>query len=148
MVNSFKYTQQNGIELGSDYPYLAKNGTCMYNLSKIVFKNTGYQSVGKNNATLLKAAVAQQPVSVAIQANQQVFQFYKSGIITTNCTTSLNHAVLVVGYGTANATDYWIVKNSWGSNWGLKGYVYIASGSQNSGAGVCGINMMPSYPTL
>ena len=147
-TGAFQYVEKEGIELESSYAYTGTQATCKYSSSKAVFKNTGYKSVTTNNATLLKAAVAQQPVSVAIEADQQVFQLYKSGVLSSSCGTSLDHAVLVIGYNTLNGVDYWIVKNSWGTSWGLSGYVYIAAGQQNSGAGVCGINSQPAYPTL
>ena len=72
--------------------------------------------------------------------------YYTSGIVnTSDCTTSINHAVLVVGYGTLNGTNYWIVKNSWGTSWGDKGYLKIAD---VAGAGMCGINQYPKYPIV
>ena len=88
-------------------------------------------------------AVATGPVAVAIDASDSTFQLYSSGIYNT-CGTNLDHAVLAVGYGSNSAGDYWIVKNSWGTGWGMSGYVYI--GRDNSPSGVCGINMMPSQP--
>ena len=92
----------------------------------------------------LKAAIAQGPVSVAIQANQKVFQRYSGGIITADCGTKLDHGVLAVGYGTDNGTPYYKVKNSWGADWGEEGYVRIAI---TDGAGMCGIQSQPSQPT-
>ena len=144
MDNSFKYTRDKGVMKESDYPYVAKAGTCKYNANKIAFKNKGYARVTANNPNQLKAAVNNQPVAVAIQADESAFQQYKSGVISSGCGTQLNHAVNVVGY----ASNYWIVRNSWGTSWGEKGYCKIAIGTQNSGKGVCGINSMPSYPTL
>jgi len=97
----------------------------------------------------LKAAVARQPVSVGIEASSMTLQLFKSGVINAGCGASLDHGVLVVGYDkTSTGQEYWIVKNSWGPQWGLQGFMHIAMGSQNGGAGACGINMMASYPTL
>merc|ERR1712080_184990 len=90
--------------------------------------------------------VAQQPVSVAIEADQSAFQLYKGGVLTGNCGASLDHGVLVVGYGTDSGKDYWIVKNSWGPSWGEKGYVRIQRGKK--GPGECGIKSEPSYPVV
>jgi len=95
------------------------------------------------------AAVVQQPVSVAVEADQNSFQFYSSGVLTANCGTNLDHGVLVVGYGAATGLDYYKVKNSWGADWGESGYIRLARGaSYNGGAGQCGILMDPSYPVV
>lgn len=68
------------------------------------------------------------------------------GIFDGPCPTSLDHAILIVGYGSEGGKDYWIVKNSWGESWGMKGYMYMHRNTGNSN-GVCGINQMPSFPT-
>ncbi|KAK9677722.1 hypothetical protein RND81_11G162100 [Saponaria officinalis] len=85
-------------------------------------------------------AVDKKLVKVAIdQDDGREFQFYKSGIFTSNCATTLNHSVVLVGYDTTgDGKDYWIVKNSWGTDWGENGYIRI---DQNtiSKAGKCGI---------
>ena len=81
------------------------------------------------------------PVSVAIEADQFVFQGYTSGVITSGCGDQLDHGVLAVGYGTDNGQDYFIIKNSWGPSWGDKGFVKIAPDQ-------CGVTMSASYPTI
>ncbi|KAJ0389646.1 hypothetical protein P43SY_011639 [Pythium insidiosum] len=99
-----------------------------------------------NDEQALKAAVAQQPVSVAIEADQPEFQFYKSGVFDKPCGTQLDHGVLVVGYGTSeNGQKYWKVKNSWGDKWGSDGYILL-SREAGDPAGQCGVAMAPSYP--
>jgi C1A family cysteine protease len=96
-------------------------------------------------------ALTQQPVSVAVEADQRAFQLYSSGVFTESCGTNLDHAVLLVGYGTDSSSkqDYYILKNSWGTTWGDQGYMYIGKGSQyNGGKGQCGVLMSGAYPTL
>jgi len=96
----------------------------------------------------LEAAVAQQPVSVAIEADQAVFQHYTSGILTNDaCGSTLDHGVLAVGYGEENGQKYWKVKNSWGTTFGEDGYIRIAKGKASDG-GECGIRKMASFPTV
>ena len=92
----------------------------------------------------MKAALASNPLAVAIQANQLSFQLYTSGIFTnTNCGTNLDHATNVVGWGTSNGMDYWIMRNSWGTSWGMSGYMELEI---VAGPGLCGIQMGPLYP--
>jgi len=154
MDHAFKYTAKKGIEADSDYPYTSGTtqhaGTCKFDASKAVKVNSNHVDVTAKNPAALKTALATQPISVAIEADQDVFQGYTSGVITgaDNCGAQLDHGVLVVGYTTVNTTEAFIVKNSWADTWGDAGYVYLATdGSPNGGAGVCGILSSPSYPT-
>jgi C1A family cysteine protease len=93
-------------------------------------------------------ALVQQPVSVAVEADQDVFQLYGGGVMTKKCGTNLDHGVLAVGYGTLNNQDYWLVKNSWGADWGQKGYIMLGRGTQYGATGQCGIQMDPSFPVV
>ena len=94
----------------------------------------------------MKAAVAQQPVSVSLYASETSFSLYKDGIYDPDfCSTRPNHATLVVGYGKEADKEYWIMKNSWGLNWGESGYMRILI---KEGVGICGIQYSPVYPTL
>jgi len=94
----------------------------------------------------MKTALAGRPLAVSIEADRSVFQSYKSGIFnSSSCGTNLDHAVIVVGWGTSGSTEYWTVRNSWGTSWGEKGYIRMAI---TSGAGICGVQMQPLYPTI
>jgi len=142
------YAGKHGLETEQDYPYKAVDGKCKYDKSKSTSTNSGYKFVTPKSADDLKPAIATMPVSVLIEADQNVFQFYSSGVIKSGCGASLDHAVLAVGYGSVSGTDAFIVKNSWNTSWGDKGYVYIATDpTANSGHGVCGILSQPVIPT-
>lgn len=150
MDDAFKYVIDNGgLDTESDYPYTAQNGNCKVNKENIhVITISNYHNVPVNDEEQLKSAVAQQPVSVAIEADQTAFQFYSSGVFTAKCGTNLDHGVLVVGYGTdSNNQAYWIVKNSWGESWGQDGYILLER-NVSEPEGKCGIAMQPSYPVV
>jgi len=109
---------------------------------------TGYSDVPAGSDTALMAAIAVQPISVAVEADQNSFQFYTSGVMTAACGTALDHGVLAVGYGTdATGGDYYTVKNSWGASWGSNGYILLGRGAKFNPNGQCGIQMESSFPT-
>jgi C1A family cysteine protease len=144
------YTAANGIEQESTYPYTGVDGTCAYNKADTTAVNTNYAFVTAESTNALLTAIVSMPVSVCIEADQDIFQLYTSGVITAaqDCGASIDHAVLAVGYDTIQGQQAFIVKNSWGATWGDDGYVYIATTqSANAGEGVCGILYQPSIPT-
>jgi C1A family cysteine protease len=144
MDNAFKYIVDNGITTESNYPYVANDQNCNSDAaSQKVASLSGYQDVAPNSPNSLMAAVAQQPTSVAVEADQSAWQMYNGGTVTSRCGTSLDHGVLAVGYNNGASPPYWIVKNSWGTDWGLGGFIQIGI---TTGPGVCGINMEPSFP--
>jgi len=146
MDNAFTYIKANGLDSEADYGYKGTDGTCQASSNTpavAVGQLTGFTDVKVGDETALAAAVAQQPVSVAIEADQFAFQFYSGGVLTGRCGTRLDHGVLTVGYGTDSGKDYWKVKNSWGSRWGEKGYIRIERGTNK-----CGIANSASFPTV
>jgi len=151
MDSAFGWIQKNGgICTEQDYPYTSgsgDSGTC-YTTCQVVQGTTpvSWTDVAQTDDALV-SAIAQQPVSVAIQANQLAFRFYSSGVLTGRCGTNLDHGVLAVGYGTDSGLDYFKVKNSWGTSWGEEGYVRIERGTSQTGD-ECGILLSASYVTL
>jgi len=150
MDNAFKYVEDNGgIDLEQAYPYEARDDSCRYmdyykgsTLAKFIDVKP------RQSEDALKAAVAANgPVSVAIDAAHQSFQLYRSGVyFEDSCSpTTSDHAVLVVGYGvTSDNYPYWLVKNSWGTSWGMDGYIMMARGYDN----MCAIATYASYPVV
>jgi KDEL-tailed cysteine endopeptidase len=147
MEGAFKYVIEHGQCPLASYPYTAKDGSCQ--TCQPIARISSCSDVKPNDQISLKGAVAQQPVSIAIEADTRYFQSYSSGVLTSSsCGTSLDHGVLIVGYGDENGQKYWLVKNSWGTTWGDKGYVKIARSESTNDAGICGIAMDPSFPSI
>jgi len=148
MDSAFKYIIANGgLCTEASYPYTARDGICKKSCNKVV-QLKSYTDVPSDNAGAFKTAIAQQPVSIAIEADQGSFQFYSGGVMSGNCGKNLDHGVLAVGYGSESGKDYWKVKNSWGASWGMSGYILLdGSASLNGGSGQCGILSQPSWPS-
>jgi len=148
MDQAFQYVIQNGgITSESQYAYTAMNGNCANPLPPSVATISSYQDVNPQSDDALGQAITIGPVSVAIEADQQSFQFYSGGVYSnSDCGTTLDHGVLIVGtnFDQPSGLNYWIVKNSWGPSWGVGGYIYIQR-IPGSGVGQCGINSTPSY---
>jgi hypothetical protein len=149
MDQAFQYAQESGICTEESYPYQARAGTCSTSSCTVAVPQgavQGFRDVTPQDEQALMEAVSRQPVSIAIEADQQAFQLYSGGVLTHECGDRLDHGVLLVGYGTDNGVDYWKIKNSWGSAWGEGGFVRIQRGL--SGSGQCGISLAPSYPVV
>lgn len=154
MDNAFQFDQKNGgLCSEADYPYVAQQLDCQTNCTDVPGSHvTTFVDVPEGNEKALLAAIAMQPISVAIQASQFVFQFYKSGVLTDDsCGSSgaIDHGVLAVGYGTDLDTQepYFLVKNSWGAQWGDSGFVKIGRKTKNQ-YGVCAILKLASFPIV
>ena len=155
MDNAFKWIEKNdGLCLEKDYQYVSGEtktaGTCDKSCSPVEGSViTNYYDVPASSDSDMMYALSKQPVSVAIQADQKDFQLYKSGVFTGECGTKLDHGVLLVGYGSEENGDYYLLKNSWGETWGDEGYIKLGRGSEfNSGNGQCGVLMQGSYPEV
>jgi len=148
MDYAFRYIKDNnGIDLEDSYPYEAVVGRCRYDPRHVGATDTGFVDLPKGDENSLKKAVATiGPIAVAIDASQKSFSFYSGGVYyEPRCNPQhLTHAVLVVGYGTENGHDYWLVKNSWGKSWGKSGYILMARNKNNN----CGIVAAATYPLV
>ncbi|KAL2609161.1 hypothetical protein R1flu_027734 [Riccia fluitans] len=148
MDYAFEFIISNGgIDSDEDYPYKGYDGRCDANKKNAhVVTIDSYEDVNFNDEDGLLKAAANQPISVAIEAAGKDFQLYSTGVFTGVCGTDLDHGVAVVGYGTDNGKDYWIVRNSWGADWGENGYIRMVRGTgKGQESGICGILTEPSY---
>lgn len=145
---AFRYVKEQGIQPEDSYPYVGTDtDACKYDATKSVTKATGWVNIPKGNELALQEAIAKTgPVAVAIDADPITFQMYRKGVYeSSSCSpTEINHAVLAVGYGVEKDKEYWLVKNSWGENWGDDGYIKIARNKNN----MCGITTQASYPKI
>lgn len=141
MDDAFKYSEHTGLCQTKEYPYHAHDESC--HRCQGIVQLRGFTDIQVRNETELLLAVLRQPVSVAIEADQMGFQFYSSGVFDGECGTQLDHGVIVVGYGTENGLDYWLIRNSWGERWGDGGYIKITRGKNQ-----CGVALAASYPEL
>jgi len=146
MDNAFKYIISNkGIDTEASYPYLGVDSTCRFNRSNVGATLVSYQDIPTGNETALTLAIQNVgPISVAIDASHQSFQFYTSGVYyDLFCSsTKLDHGVTAVGYGQLSGKQFYLVKNSWSSDWGMEGYILMSRDRHNN----CGIATAASYP--
>eukprot|EP00919_Chromeraceae_sp_WS-2016_P026193 GHVR01061944.1.p1 GENE.GHVR01061944.1~~GHVR01061944.1.p1 ORF type:complete len:393 (+),score=82.20 GHVR01061944.1:46-1224(+) len=140
---------EEGVCTEDEYVYTAKDGTCSITDEKCPIKYTidGYSRLPSRNESIMASTVATSgPISVAVDANNFGFMFYNSGVLDGECGTDLDHAVTAVGYGTTEeGVPYWLIKNSWGSGWGDKGYIRVKreTDQNKNGAGQCGVALYP-----
>jgi len=151
MIDAMEYIIANGgIDTEASYPYTAEDGTsCKYTAANSGATEKSYVNVAQGSESGLLAQAVIAPVSVAIDASQNSFQLYSSGIYYEPAcsSTQLDHGVLVAGWGVDSTkkdnNKYWIVKNSWGTDWGLQGYIWMSRDRNNN----CGIATMATRPT-
>ena len=134
MDNAFEWIIENGgVDSENQYRYKASFDECKTRKTLLhIASIDGFNDVPSNDESALKKAVSQQPVSVAIEADQRSFQLYGGGVYhAEDCGTQLDHGVLVVGYGIDHNSSnviipgatkiYWKIKNSWSEQWGEGG---------------------------
>jgi len=147
MDDAFQWIISNkGICSEDSYPYTATGPNTCQTTCESVAHIDSYADVTSGDENALQAAVAVQPVSIAIEADQQVFQLYSGGVLSdSGCGTALDHGVLLVGYGTDSSSgqNFWKIKNSWGASWGEAGYIRVIRGTNE-----CGLAQQPSYPII
>lgn len=135
-----------GQEPLADYPYTAVNGKCKFNAQYVDAKISTYTSISKEESALPTNLASIGPLSICLDAAH--WQDYKSGVLTnTECCPGLrcqlDHCVQLVGYNTNASTPYWIVRNSWNTNWGVAGYIWLELGKNT-----CGITTDITWPTV
>ncbi|KAF7662383.1 hypothetical protein LDENG_00238100 [Lucifuga dentata] len=145
---AFEYIKFNkGLMTEQSYPYTAHDDVCKYQpdlaaaFVKDVVNITAYDEMG-----MVDAVATRNPVSFAYEVTSDFMHYHQGVYTSTKChktTEKVNHAVLAVGYGTENGTPYWIVKNSWGVRWGMKGYFLIERGKN-----MCGLAACSSFPVV
>jgi len=143
---AMSYSEEEGNEPSDDYPWNGNKGKCQYNSEKAQNITNGPIYIKPDNSTDFMTGIVLNTVSVVVDAAQPVWQFYNGGVITANCSTEVNHWVLAVGYGNYTNVSSYFIKNSWGNDWGVAGYVYIGQNNEEYQAGTCGILTQPVFP--
>jgi len=145
LPTAFDYVKKSGQETEKDYPYTSGNGVtgkCKFQQTLVAAKITGfaYATQSRNETAMQAAMITKGPLSICVDA--ETWQTYTGGIIKSNCARDLDHCVQVVGWDT-NQVPYWIVRNSWGTDWGLDGYLYVERNKD-----LCGIADEATYVTV
>jgi len=138
-IDALGYVQQcGGLEGEDDYPYTAYQGQCQFDPSLVKMQVSDVQSFQPTEYAIQTAVQQYGPISICLDATK--FDYYSGGIMDENgCTSGYpDHAVAIVGWGSEDGTNYWIVKNSWGADWGEDGYVRILRGVD-----ACGVEDYP-----
>ncbi|XP_064488658.1 procathepsin L-like [Ornithodoros turicata] len=149
MTNAFEYIVKNkGINTEHAYPYEEMKGDCRFRKNIVAANMTGYVTIPQGSEESLQAAVAfVGPISAGVNGEHFSFRFYEKGVYDDPICgyKSVNHAVLVVGYGVdPDGRKYWLIKNSWSDYWGLDGYMKL----DRTGRNFCGIATIASYPLV
>jgi len=122
---AFNYVAKaGGQDTEATYPYTARDGTCKFKPASVGAKIKGYKQIPRNEQQMQTALSTTSPFSICVDAN--AWSHYKSGVMkSTQCGKSIDHCVQLVGYDATANPPYWIVRNSWGTGWGVSGYIYL-----------------------
>ncbi|GAB2249291.1 hypothetical protein Droror1_Dr00012653 [Drosera rotundifolia] len=136
-----------GLTTEDNYPYVGYQENYCNGNDPAAVTISGYENVPNNDESSMQQAVANQPITVVLDASDDGFRYYSGGVFTGPCGTATDHVVTVVGYDTASdGTPYWLIKNSWGTSWGENGYIRLQRDVSDP-RGLCGVAMYPAYPT-
>jgi len=147
MDTAFKYIKDNGgLDADATYPYTGESKQCRASDSPVASLSGWADIAVGSEADLLDATANKGPVAMAVDASHYGFQMYKSGVYDEpSCSnTIVDHSATIVGYGTEEGKQYWLVKNSWGTEWGDEGYIKMSKGKNNQ----CGIASEASYAII
>lgn len=145
---AYNYIKHVKLETEDEYPYKATNQKCAAEEHSDDINITDFKEIERFDPTQLATALLDGPVSIGVDASGIGMQYYHKGIIKRWCGTTIDHAVLLVGYGTDNGTDYWLVKNSWKSSWGENGYFRVLRDMNKKDEGMCGVLQTPTMPVV
>jgi C1A family cysteine protease len=144
LPTAFAYVHKEGLEGESDYPYKGVDESCHYDAKDVEVHISGfaYATTSRSEPAMLTASYSHGPLSICVDASS--WQTYSGGIVTKNCGTDLDHCVQIVGWATStNNVDYWIIRNSWGTDWGISGYIYVERNKD-----LCGVAEEATYVTI
>ena len=151
MYSVYQYLIENNSDDDTEaqYPYKAVDQDCQVLPSTVQIKLKNYVSLPIGDENSIKIALYNHgPISVGVNANQD-WQLYSKGIYNPSeqacdsSSSSMDHGVILVGYGNEDGLDYWIVRNSWGEDWGEAGYMRLGRGHN-----ACGVANAAIYPVL
>eukprot|EP01132_Coremiostelium_polycephalum_P005816 gene5816-7234_t len=144
--SAFKWIQDKGGYIAQNqYPYTGVVGTCQHSSKPKLGQVSNYYRTSTGAETALIDAIANTgTIAVGYNANTPQHTYYQGGILDVpNCGNTPTHMALLIGYGSENGVNYWILKNSWGTSWGESGYFRM-----KKGINLCGIADWASYPAV
>ncbi|XP_052684367.1 procathepsin L-like isoform X3 [Crassostrea angulata] len=146
--NALNYIARNGgLDKEVSYPYVGKNGRCRFRPTEVGANCQGIVHVPAGDELSLQKAVGSiGPIVVSLDASKRSFKQYRNGVYDDKaCSKKLiTHYALIVGYGEFQKKKYWLIKNSWGTSWGMDGYMMLARNQDN----MCGIANQAIYPSV